>query len=515
MRYYARFNSNDFIIVELPEISDSSRETKFSDVKIDFDGYDEALLPIQYQEINIVQIDELDVETILMVGYVESVDYPEFEFDDQPFHITIGLLSPYAYAAKRSTSTQINSLPLNTSILTILQPLIDDGFTIEENDLPTKLLSEIFQSETIEKVMNYLAGKFGFIWYIDQNKKIYLRNIDNLANQTPVLEITDTDRKYLKSIKPTKTVVDYANRLNIKNIVLITADTLLPFTTLTNGETYTFKYPFSISRNVAFRLGPITEYSNLSYMFSMYTEESANRYMIEVDPDLRTVTTSDEIGYSGIDDDVPGIKILFTTDPSDPTKITGFKWLGGAETINGLITFSSLQPYQASYIDPVEISTIKGKLNTSGVIEKVVDANLKYYAYDELQDYAVSLFSQNNVATNEITCTFKGLLNDTNFIAVRDLLKITKVFKVTLPNFKIDGSFIITDIDYSIGTQTGEIKISARNYNLNESYLDIYRVPISEDAEDTLTRKLVVFYNQDNRTIITKEMLVNGVRVDV
>src|SRR5574344_793244 len=165
MKYYARFNATDFVITELPTINDSSRETSFSDLVIDFRGRDESLLPIQYQEVKVVQVDSSLVETELFTGYVDTVDYPEFTSNDTPFLITLSLLSPYAYASKRSITTTINTIPLNVAILTILKPLTDDGFTIEENGLSNNELSAIFKFETVEKILNYLSTKFNFIWY--------------------------------------------------------------------------------------------------------------------------------------------------------------------------------------------------------------------------------------------------------------------------------------------------------------------------------------------------------------
>src|SRR5574344_8233 len=223
MKYYARFNATDFVITELPTINDSSRETSFSDLVIDFRGRDESLLPIQYQEVKVVQVDSSLVETELFTGYVDTVDFPEFTSNDTPFLITLSLLSPYAYASKRTVTRQINDVAINTAITYILQPLIDDGFSIETNELSTtRKLSIVLQMETIEKVMNYLANTVDFIWYIDQNKKIYLKDIDSSKDSTPILNITTNNKCFLKSIKPYRTVVDYANKINIKNIYLIT-----------------------------------------------------------------------------------------------------------------------------------------------------------------------------------------------------------------------------------------------------------------------------------------------------
>ncbi len=515
MKYYARFNDTDFCISQLPSLKDSSKETKFSDIEINFTGYDEILLPIQYQEIQIIQIDENLIETVLMIAYCEGVDYPEFEYADQPFLITINLLSPYAYASKRSVSTQIDSISLNVAILSILAPLIADGFTVEENNLSEELVSEIFQNETVEKTMNYLASKFNFVWYIDKEKKIYLKDINILIGQEAVISITESNKCFLQKIKPTKTVVDYANRLNIKNAIKIEALELLPVgTDLNPSESYMFAYPISVSGNTCYRLSKWDDLDplNETFVFLMSTELGSNSYAITVDLDAKTITYDSTIGISGIDDD-SGKKILMIMDAVDNTKILGFKWNSATETTGtaiSAVSYSALIPYQTTYIDPVEIAKIKDKTNTSGVIEKIVDANGKYFTTSEIQSYAVSLFSQNNVQTNEIECTFKGRLNNTAFITILNSLKITKVFSANLPTFKIDDKFIITDTYYSANTETATLKVNARNYNLNENYLDIYRVSMPQETEDSLTRKLVVFYNQDNKTVLNKEIYING-----
>ena len=90
-------------------------------------------------------------------------------------------------------------------------------------------------------------------------------------------------------------------------------------------------------------------------------------------------------------------------------------------------------------------------------------------------------------------------LKNTNQILIRNI------------NLEFDnGNFIITETSYSANRETATLTLSAKNYNLNESYLDIYRVAITEESEDTLTKKAITFYNQDNKTTISKEIYVNG-----
>jgi hypothetical protein len=84
------------------------------------------------------------------------------------------------------------------------------------------------------------------------------------------------------------------------------------------------------------------------------------------------------------------------------------------------------------------------------------------------------------------------------------------VFSVNLPNFLTTGTFVITDKDLSIDTETMTIKIKGRNYNLNENFNDIFRSPIEQLNENDLINVAIVLYNQDNKTVISKEIIVDG-----
>lgn len=508
--FKALWNNIEFCITSLPTLTDSSRETKFSEIEVDFRGYTDSDLPIQFQEIKI--IDEND--NVYLTGYVDSVDFPEFEFEEQPFIIRISLLSPYAYASKRTISKTIDTVALNTVIVEILQPLLDDGFTIEENELNGKLVSEIFQAETIEKVLNYLANKFSFIWYIDKDKKIYLKDIDTLQGQEPLVDVIDSDRCYLQRIKPIKTVVDYANKLVVKDAILLGGTSIPTGTVLQQGEMYKFEYPISISENTAFRLSSRDFDGDIGFLAnSFYMLTDTGEYEIQIDLTAKTITRSADIGTMSIDDDTSK-KILLEVDPVDITKVTGFKWNSTSETIVFFTTQSALLPIIFSFVDPVQIGNIKTQIGTSGTIEKIVNANGKYFTYNELLEYVGNLFKQNNVLTNEVNCVFKGRLDDTDFMTIANNLQITKVFRVNLPNFLIDGNFIITDKAMSFNRETLTIEVKGRNFNLNENFNDIYRLPMEQLSTNDLNNVAVVLYNQDNKTVISKEIIIDGVVVN-
>lgn len=502
IKYYARFNSTDFEIVgDSLNIKDSSREVTFSDLEIDFTGKAETLLPIQYQEVTIVQVDESLVETILMVGYVDLVDYPEFYSASQPFILNISLLSPYAYASKRTITKSFNNIALKTAVADILAPLLEDGFTIEINELSTtKKIGKIFQMETIEKVMNYLANAYDFIWYIDKTKKIYLKDVDSTKGITPILSLTSNNNSYLTTIKPYKTVVDYANKLNLKNLYIITQASLITGRHWFNeGDEYRFDYPFSISDVVSSR--------TTGEEFFMYDDNTLKAYTIENGVFYN-------VGVFGVEADI-GNDVLVILDDIDKTKVVGFKWnsVTPGTTID-VYTYTQLIPYNVIYTDPVEITAIKSNINTSGVIEKVIDCNGRYFSDEELFYFATSLFKKNSLVTSEVDCAFKGSINDNAFITLLNNLEISKTISINLTDFKINGTFLITSVEKKYGTESIEIKVNARNFNLNENFNDIYRSAFEELNEET-KYNMNIFYSKDNETILSKEVYVDGELVNL
>lgn len=523
IQYCARYNNTDYKIVgnELPQIKDSSRETKFSSIEILFQNGVDNIIPIQLQEIRIIKKDGAS-EEVIMTCYVESVEYPEFEFDDQPFILTINVISPYAYSSKRTITYTANTISLATVVQNVLQPLISDGFVIEENELSTTVtISEIFKVETIEKIMNYMANKYKFVWYIDKEKKIYVKYIDSLTVQEPVISITDENRCYLKKIKPNINLVDYANKLTIKNAYLLTSDYSYFFTEdyiLLKGKEYIFEHPFSMSENTSFR--KLSSLYNSLILFSINLNTGTNNFNASIKANFNNKTITKTSNLS-IDFENENTDIIMISDSNDHTKIIGFKWNRedfilsyGPDDFVEFISENVLKPTSATFVDANEISKVKDKMNTSGIIERIIDANGKYFIFNELEDYTTNLFSQNNIVTNDIECSFKGRLNDSEFINILNLLKITKVFSVNLPKFNINGNFIITSTSYRSNTQTAELKLEARNYNMNENYLDIYRVDFKQETDEQVTDKLMVFYNKDNSVISNKEVYVNGVLVN-
>ncbi|MCK4258748.1 MAG: hypothetical protein KAX49_07205 [Halanaerobiales bacterium] len=519
MELYARFNSTDYKLENRPTLNVSSRETTFTNIKIDFTGEAIADLPIKYQEIQIVDTDEVP-DAVLYTGYANKPKLPKFDGTvlNGKVLLEIEILSPQTYLSKRSIEIQIDNDNIHDAVEDILDSIVnDDGFTIEENTLPTdKNFSDIFVNESIEKILNLLSASFNFVWYVDENKGIYLRYIDDIIDEDAVLTVNSTtSNSYIKSIQPEIEAVDYGNRLNMKNVELIGGLTLIPASTaLGNGEIYNFKYPFSISENVCYRID--TPFDDLvpGIAYALYLKTGTDTYKITIDFLNQTLTFDSEIGYLGEDDANGAKKILLQRDPSNTKLITGFKWNVASETTDAIFpvfTDTAIIPYNISYIDSNEISNSKDEINTSGIIERIIDVYRKYFTLDELTEYAKGIFQQNNKQTNRVTLEFQGDVNDSSFTTLKDALLLTKKVNIDLSALFIEkNNFIITDIKYSIDQNIGNLLIKTRSSNPNESYLDIFRKPTEQQIEDDLTRKAIIFYNQDEKTVMGHQVIVNG-----
>lgn len=501
--FKAKFNETEFCIINIPTLTESSREVQYSDLTIDFRGQDESMLPIQYQEVQVLKDSE-----VVLTGYVDSIEFDEINSLHQPLILHISLITPYGYTTKRTILKTIDAVPLNLAIEMVLEPLLLDGYTIEVNELNGNLVSEIFQQETVEKCMNYLGNKFNFVWNIDKNKKIYLYNTSSIEARPSMFTINAENSCYVEKIKPSKNVVDYANQIVVKNAFLIGGQDLVPATTvLRQGQTYTFKYPISIAENSCFRIsdfagGP----TPINYAF--WLETNIGLYQIVINLDIKTFTFASQIGFAGQDDNVAGKKILLIRDNSEPTKIIGFVWNVASETVSLCFSNSSINPIIFNFVDPAEINKIKGKLNTSGVIEKIVNANGKYFIYDELLNFIRNIFRQNNNETSSVDATFKGRINDNAFINILEKLEIFNAFSVNLPFIK--GSFTITDLIKQFDRETITVDVKARTSNFNENFADIYRESMPQVDEELLKNVSVLIYNRDDRTFINKQVLVNG-----
>ena len=160
-------------VIDGYDINESSREVKFSNIKIDFTDKTILDLPYKYQEIQLVDVDnEYNINKVIYTGYVSNFILPNMKNEHEYRELEIELLSPLAMATVRTVDA-VGTYDLEDLIIELVQPLINDGFILKQMNVGTHQATVNYLSETVESALNKLSNKYNFWWYIDQNKNIY------------------------------------------------------------------------------------------------------------------------------------------------------------------------------------------------------------------------------------------------------------------------------------------------------------------------------------------------------
>ena len=248
------YNNKAFKIIDNYGFKSSNNEVTFNDIKIDFTDCSIADIPFKYQEIKIIKGDseeEILEEngTILFTGYLDEIDLSEMKNKKEFREMTLILLSPLKMATKRSVSL-IGTYTVKTAIQRILQPLIDDGFTIQEMNIADEQITTNFVLETVEYCMNMVGFKRNIFWYINELKEIFVNSIDYLFGLPVAKTISqDVKGKGLLKIQPKIENIDYANVINFKNVRLIYSSDSQSSLAFSNA--YEDSYPIiAINKNI-------------------------------------------------------------------------------------------------------------------------------------------------------------------------------------------------------------------------------------------------------------------------
>jgi hypothetical protein len=281
---------------------------------------------------------------------------------------------------------------------------------------------------------------------------------------------------------------------------------------LTQGESYVFNIPITISNNVGSRIsGGSTWILRLEVLEGGFTPRN---YTLEIINDI--IVFPADIGILGRDDENPAKLILLERSQDNENIIVGFKYRGVDGILELLFSQTTLEKYTATYIDPIEIEANKGVLNTSGIVENTFQLYGKYFTIQELTEYAKSLLSQNNRQNNIVEIGIKGTSDDADFIALKNKIKLSAKIFIDLPQFFIEaGNYIVTDIEYTNNRGVESFKIETRTSNLKENYIDIFRKPDTDFDENDVKNVLKVLYSQDEKTVISQNIEINGVIVNV
>ena len=514
-----KYNGKLFKLLDNCGFKFSNNEVTFNDVKIDFTGYSLADIPFKYQKIEVVEIEE-GQEEVIFTGYLDTIK-PSFITKKKKGYreLALTLLSPLKMATVRTVSL-IGTYTKEEAIRRILQPLIDDGFTIEELNIDDGQITVNFVLETIENAMNNVCSKANIFWFIDEKRGIYVNSIDYLFGKAISKTITENDdfeADGLININPTIENVDYSNIINFKNVRLIYSqdnDLVQDSTasenegypivsinkTINKGDIIKFDNPIIVDENKLRDIIDETEKSGNSYPTEYYClflliktsiGDSINKVSItriENASDYNKYIISPGITFSNSDGSEG--EVVLQRDSFYSNLITGFKWNGEDNAkIFQIKSDTALRYTTMKFMYTAEIENLKEIISDSGQIEKTIDFNEKWITLNQLVNYARSLMIQNSNTVNTVQLEYDKNPN----------LKIGNIVNIELPSFYTEGNFAVKEINY---TYTNEIeqnwKITLKSADLVSTYIDLFRPVETEETEEKIDTVILSEFVEEN-----------------
>lgn len=492
------YNNKSYKIIGNFSTKSSSTEVTFNNIKIDFTGHTIADIPYKFQEIEIIEDGN-----ILFTGFVDSIKLGEMKMKNEHRELILTLLSPLKLATKRTVSL-IGTNTLSNAITRILQPLLNDGFTIKEMAITDGQITTNFLLETIENCMNTIGLKRNVFWFINEKKEIFIYSIDYLFG-LPVKKVIDENikEKGLLRLQPEIQNVDYANVINFKNVRLI-------YPQLTNSYHQTTGYPI-ITYNKQIKNGDMIYFNNPIIVdeeqLRKVVEEGdfpsqeayydcfniiislngggTKQYRIGLDEiqgsaNYGRFITTGSITFS--DDESEG-EIILIRDTFFSNLIIGFRWNYNSDArITYLRTLTGLRYTTMRYMYSAEIDKLKGITSRTGQIEKTVNYAEKWTTTTQLIDYARSLIIQNSNVVNQVEIEY-----DTN-----QNLRLGDIISINAPSFYTNGNFAVKEIQYLYNNELEQIwKITLKNADMLSTFIDLFRPTETQVQSDALNTTIL------------------------
>lgn len=521
------YNGEYYNLIDTYSINKSSREVTYNSLTIDFTNKTIANIPNKYQECHLVDVsiinEQIKENKIIFTGYVNTIVLPNMKNKVEYRELEIELLSPMALATRR-TITAIGNYELKDLIQLILQPLYDDGFVLKEFNVGNSTLTVNYLIETVESSLNKLSNKYNFWWYIDENKNIYINSIDYQFAQKPKLTYNeDNQLKGLIDLIPNIDATDYCNVVNFNNVrtwqysyygdfiynyyddsgqiiytktYTLEKDKLFDDTTIKNEDEIIFNHSVDvkveniIKSNISnFDHRAFTDYQNYALLMNYkYNDNSTGQVYIKVNNGVLQISNNATL------ENTPQTtkEFEFKRDTFFNNLITGFKYNNENKSITSIeliFSCSALMWTKLKINNLSEIQNSKGKVSTSGQIEKIINMNEQWKTLNELQAIGNAYIKTNSSQSDKINLTID---NDYN-------LNIGDIIKIERPSFLIVGTYIITDIKMEyLNNRYTEYKITLRNSNYFESYVDLFRATETEELEEKNYNLSTIDYEEGN-----------------
>lgn len=488
------------------EITKSSQDVVYADLQCDFTGRTQEELPEKYEEVKLVDIDIGNNEKILYFGYVESYSFGEMREIDVDTVIYLTLFSPMKLATLR-TITAIGTYQLKDLLLnTILQPLIEEGFEITEFEITDRQLTVNYLVKTVEYSMDRLSNKYNFWWFIDEYKKIHIKDISKLIAQEPK-HIYDNENMIdgLQYIKPYIEAENYANVINFTNVRIYEQSRLYiedgnitsQHNPLFDGRTQrvkknehiNFNFPVDIKKENILKSAK-SNGADYGYIYGIslrgqYADGTIFHCYVRYNVEDKTYEISNNVGFDGENEDKD---FLLIRDSFFSNLITGFKFNNQTTDILKITTVYSdsalIWNINRMYND-IAISDKKNKISKSGIVEATIDMQESWKTIQELQDIGKSYMQKNSFR-------FDGqieLKTDKNIFKVGDIVYINKML--------FNDKYIVTQIRETIKNNDEDFVVMCKNANLLNNILDVFRAENTQENEDKEYKLYITHYNKE------------------
>lgn len=505
-----KVKNNYFRVLDDYAVKSSSREVKFSSLKLDFTNKTIADLPVKYQEVQLLDLDNnYNINEVIYTGYVNNFVLPKMKNKIEYRELELDLLSPLAMATVR-TADAVGTYNLQPLINELIQPLISDGFVLKEFNVGNNQITVNFLTETIESSLNNLSNKFNFWWYIDKNKNIYINSIDYLIAKTPKLVYDEENKiKGLIDVIPSIDATDYCNVVNFTNLRLFTESIynrneiidqetqeknvyytkyhpITQITELKQGDEIEFDIPFDITINNYLNNKGESSSSVFNCSFSTSSNPSVTSVTasILVQNNELILTSNLSIDNSYSDNNT----FVLVRDAFFKNLIVGIKYNGSSNLIvQNFYALNGIMWTKMRVINNEEVNKNKGIISQTGIVEKQINMGEQWKTYDEIIDIANSYIKKNTSKVEQV----KLNIDKDNNLNIGDTIRINKPF------FLINDTYIITDKNIIYDNNIKTWQYTLKNTNILESYVDLFRTK-EQETEEKQYNLVTSNYNEDD-----------------